>query len=555
VNTRLDRAIGASDAIVNTRAELALAATAWLVSGFSCLQIALYAYGRDQTIYALVADGVLAGKLPYRDVWDFKPPGIFVIFTAAQALLGRAMTSVRVVEAVGVLAMVVAFRSLARSVGLPSAAGLVGGALAALTYAELGFWHTAQPESFGGMLTAYALAIGAHAWHRLDPPASISPRLIAAWLVMGALFGAAFLLKPHLGGGAVVCALAFSWLIWQRGRRVGAAISPWLAIAIGAAVPILGMAAWLIARGAWPALSWTLFEFTPGYTKLGWTSNPLVLFAFASLEVAFYISLLLPAGVLALFVLPKLTAAERGLTAVVFAIVFVHVLGIAAQAKFFPYHTGATVPLVAFLAGIGLYKAWRECLRIGAPGVLLFIALVAGLDVARTPLYQRLGWEQQDAEWFWPRSFDRVVSPVTGNPAREVLDAKLYHVLDYSLDDNRAVGRELARRTKPEDRVYVWGFEPGVYWFANREAATRYVYNVPQRALWQQARARVELLDELRANPPRIILVQRGDKMSDVTGDDFDSRDALAGFPELEALLTQYQFAGARHDFEFYEKH
>ena len=35
------------------------------------------------------------------------------------------------------------------------------------------------------------------------------------------------------------------------------------------------------------------------------------------------------------------------------------------QGKFFAYHYSATLPLVAFLAGLGLYKLWRRCLMGG----------------------------------------------------------------------------------------------------------------------------------------------------------------------------------------------
>jgi hypothetical protein len=527
-------------------------------------------------MFAVIGDGMLAGKMPYLDLWDVKPPGIFMVFAAAQALFGRNMASVRIVEVIGVLGMVAAFLQVAHAIALPRVAGLMGASLATLVYAQLGFWHTSQPEAFGGILTAFALAVGAYAWKRVSGPAisamrppaettvdtASEPRaasngllLLGAWLMIGVLFGAAFLLKPNLAVGAVVCSLAFSWLMWVRTRRLGAVATPILVMGVGAALPIVLVVAWIVARHAGPALYWTLFEFAPGYTKLGWTVSPLILLAAASLELALFFSFLLPVGVIAMWTLPPLAVAERPMVKLILAIVVLHVFGIAAQAKGFDYHFGATLPMVSFVAGIGLYKLWKKAVSFGARGVLLFIAVFVILDVSRTPLYQATGLLQKDVEQFWPSSWDRLVSFTTGKPSREKLDAKLYKYTDYNVDDNRTVGRYIARRTAPEDKIYVWGFEPGIYWFANRAPASRYVINTPQRTTWQQQRGRKELLDDLHASRPRVIVVQRSDVMPWVTGDKLDSRAVLATFPELKALLaTRYRFTQTLRDFDLYER-
>ena len=88
-----------------------------------------------------------------------------------------------------------------------------------------------------------------------------------AWAL---LFGLAFLLKPPLGGGALVCA---AYLAQRERRRTGRRLSalwPVLVAGLGSLVPIAAMLLWFKLRGAWPALDWTFFDFTPGYTRLGW---------------------------------------------------------------------------------------------------------------------------------------------------------------------------------------------------------------------------------------------------------------------------------------------
>src|SRR5690606_41018425 len=86
-------------------------------------------------------------------------PGIFLLHAAVQALLGKSMLALRLVEVLGLLGLVFGCRSLGASVFGSPTAGLVGGALAALVHAQLEFVHTGQPESFAGFFTVGALAV------------------------------------------------------------------------------------------------------------------------------------------------------------------------------------------------------------------------------------------------------------------------------------------------------------------------------------------------------------------------------------------------------------
>ena len=61
-----------------------------LAIAFLLAQLLCFGYGRDQGIYAVVARAMLDGGMPYRDAWDFKPPGIFLIYALARALFGEA---------------------------------------------------------------------------------------------------------------------------------------------------------------------------------------------------------------------------------------------------------------------------------------------------------------------------------------------------------------------------------------------------------------------------------------------------------------------------------
>jgi hypothetical protein len=517
-----------------------LTVLAWFTIALSCLQILLFSFGRDQSIYAVAADGILRGEMPYRDVWDFKPPGIFVLYALAQAVFGKTMMAPRLLEVAGLLSMVLAMMTLSEKLFGLRRVGLVGGAVAALIHAQLEFWHTGQPETFGAYFTVWALVV-----------ALAEPNRKRRWLRdagVGVLFGCAFLLKPPLGGGALVVAayLARARFVETGSRWHG--LVPVAVIGGASLIPIFAIGLWFRARGAWDAMVWTLFEFTPGYTKLGWTdASAPEMFYWGFEELFFRFSALAAAGFFAALVMRPLHGREREGLFLLLGVISVHLAGIAMQGKFFQYHYGASLPLVAFLAGLGLYKLWRRLLAGGPGGILAFVAFVVVTASMRTAV--------RDLGSFWERSITRISFALGGgaHESRELLDRDLYRVADYNLDANRQVAHEL-RHVVPEGRaVFVWGFEPGIYWMSERGHASRFIYDVAQRVPWARERARRELMDDLNKTPPAAIVVQHGDRFQWVTGDNDDSAQSLAHFPELQALIAERYVAHKTiEDFDLY---
>lgn len=523
-----------------------LSRAAWLVVGLSFLQILLFGYGRDQGIYGVVADGLLQGEMPYRDRWDFKPPGIYFVFALAQVLFGKAMSSIRIVEIVGLGAMVLAFGAMSRELVGERRVGWVGGALAVLIYAELEFWHTAQPESFGGMLTVFALALAVRSRRRMRETPDRLP--MGDFVTIGVLFGLAFLLKPPLGGGAVVVAAYLGTAAFEQTRSVRRLITSVGVMGISSVLPILVTGGWFWLEGAWDALYWTLFEFTAGYTTLGWRSDPLSAFYYGLQEAFVGFSAIVPAGVFAAIAMRPMHGREREGVLLVLGVLSLHLAGIAMQAKFFQYHYAASLPLVAWIAGIGIYKSWRRAVAWGGPGVLAFAAAMLVLGAMRTAVRSNPGT-------FWSRSAARLRFVATREPSRETLDAELYYVADYDLDADRRVAREVRAMTEPGDAIFVWGFEPVIYFLAGRKPASRYIYDVPQRTTWGRERARRELMEDLGRRPPRVLVVEYGDRMAHVTGDSLDSAEALRRFSALRHFVaSDYErFLTVEH-FDLYER-
>jgi len=414
--------------------------------------------------------------------------------------------------------------------------GLLAAALAVLVHTQLDFWHTAQPESFGGMLIIAGLVVG-------TTPAIGRKRWLLHGLA-GVLFGCAGLLKPPLAGAGAVFALwatvdaargsapreSPSTKVDQLRALVRRGAEPVLTVLAGGALPFALCLVWFWAKGALGSLWDALFVFTPHYTAIGWEGSSLPGMLYYSFEewLGTYSAVLLVGQVLLLLGGPSLWRA-RGVGLLV-GIVAIQLLGVAMQGKFFPYHYGAIWPPTAMLAARGFAWLWQWLTRrwgwIGVLGFLLLLGFSGRMRTASKNL----------DESFWTRFARRIGMFVVGPRDNAAVDA-LATVADVDASANRRVAEWLRAHVPPGRPVYIWGFEPVIYDMAGLECSTRYIYNVPQRVAWSAEPSRAQLMADLSARPPEAIVVLHNDVFPMVTNDTNDSAAALGGFPELTALI------------------
>lgn len=504
-----------------------------LVILFSVAQVLVFSFGRDQSIYGVIAEGMLEGKVPYRDLWDFKPPGIFFIYAASFALFGKTMLAPRLIEVGMLIGAVLGLRRLGGVLFDSQTSGLIAGAVYALVHAQMDFWHTGQPESFAGPLSIYALVMTTHEWPRRQEA--------LVWTAIGVLFGAAFVLKPPFGGGAVACAYFLMARRRQDGRSWPSSLAPFLLIGVGSLAPLLGTLIWFQISGGLPALSWTLFEFAPGYTKLSWAGREASGMFFHALSLGFFgLSSLLAMGTVAALSIHPRAPREREAFLLILGVLAFQMIGITVQGKFFQYHFGASIGLIAMIAGHGYYKLFRRVAVGSLSGTLAFCAFLFVAQTMKRPV-------NDVPETFGQRSLIRLKYLLSAGRSltRAEMDEEIHRVAGYDLAVVRRTAEEMERLVPPGSYSYVWGFEPALYSLSHTKPSSRYIYNVPQRATWQRERARSTLLSELRAHPPAIFITQRRDAMAFVTGNRLDSTDSLPHFPALDRYLKDH-FAAAK---------
>jgi hypothetical protein len=477
--------------------ELWLRALSWIIVVFSVAQLLVLPFGRDQGTYGVLAEGILRGQVLYRDLWDYQPPGIYLAYVASFFVFGKTMMAPRLVEALLLIGAVLGLRRLGGVFFQSRTAGIMGGSIYALAHAQMDFYHSGHAESFGGPLTIYALVITTHAWPRR--------RALLAYGGIGILFGAAFLLQPALGGGALLCAYYLAARRHQEGASLKDCLPVLLWMGLGSLVlPVLCFG-WLRTAGGWEPFRPILFDFAPSLAAAAWQGQTAGGMFFRSLSEAFFgtSSLLAMGTIAAASIHPRASREREGLFLILGVLSF-QLAGVALRGTFDLHQFGASIPLIALIAGQGYYKLYRRVALDSLSGLLAFVLfLFASAVMLPTAPDAPLS--------FWARSGLRIKYLLSGgnSPSRADLDERIHYTSRYNLHLVRAAAGELNRHVSPGASVHVEGPDAIIYSLSQTVPATRFVNDAPQRAPEGAEELRAMLMKDLRTNPPQAIIVQQ----------------------------------------------
>ncbi len=490
-----------------------------------------YPFGRDQGVFAAAADLLARGGVPYRDLWDVKPPGIFYLFWASFGLFGRSQLAPRLLDLIWTLAAALSLWSLGRRFLSPLAAG-AGALFFVLRYvAGSDFWNTTQPDGFASLplVLAAAALIGAE-----------RRRSSGLALACGAFVALAVLLKLTLGLFLLVPLLAV--LLSERDpasarlRRAGAYLLGCLAV-------LAGVAAVLWRAGALADTVEVLFLWNARYSRL---RVPLPLASDPLYQTARFLIggrrwLLFPVGLLALVGTADLALrpASGRLRWLLPTWALLMMASVWVQGKYYTYHWLPVLPPLALLGGHGLSAVAR--LPRGAR------ARRAAGAAALAVVFSLLG----AAYW---KSLRLPIGYLTGRTPRSVLLSRWDRHGDFSLRADREVASFLQRHTGEGDSIFVWGFEPLIYFLADRRPASRFLYTVPLVTAWSPPEWRSELIRDLTQNQPAFIIVAHNDVLPWMTGRRDDSAAQVHSFGEFRSILDRhYRNVGRIEDFDIYE--
>jgi len=463
------------------RMELALL----VIVGVLVLETLLYAYPAlqpfpniDSGVFLYTAWRILDGEVPYRDIWDHKPPAVFFIDALGLWIGGRSAWGVWALELLAVAGAVALAYALMRRVFGPLGAGLA-----------CVVWVARVPAlaADGNFTEEYALPLQ---WLALCVFFDAERRGRYGWrgLAIGFMGAVAFLLRQNLVGVWLAIGL-YLLLCAIAERRPGRVLRPLLLMFLGAVLGVLPVVAYLAYHKALPAFWDAAFVYNRAYSWMDLYG--LLSSAGAGLKGLAGLSLTMLAGwLLGLYSV----LGYRQSLATRSPVVAVAVLAL---------------PLEVLLAGVSGRRYWHYYLAWLPAAGLLTALFFWSLETRQLPLWR---WRASRAKGslLGPRLYAIAVALafmavilVPRSMAAMAGDARWQEQRKAFL----AATAYVRETTAPHDTVLMWGAESGVNWAAGRRSPTRFVYQYPlYMPGYQRGELVREFLADIRARKPALII-------------------------------------------------
>ncbi len=448
----------------------------------------------DEGEYAYAARVWSEGGLPYRDVFNQKPPMTLAIYRLGAAVSSSPAAPRR---AAALAVLLTALALLLLTPGRWSPASRLAGPLAYLVLSTMpvgDFGFAANTEVFAAAFTAWAVwAAGRGTWR------------FAA--LGGVLAGAALMTKqtalwPVLAAGLLAA--------WRGGRRWEPKSAG--AFAAGtAAAPSLWLA-YFWARGALGFFWDCVIAGNLRYASLADWSAAAEQARFFAVDLApAFLKGTWPAWALAAFGLKGLEARweNRGELAAVLWLAG-GLLAAATGLLLFPHYFLQAAPPLCLAAAYGVERLGSGRRRWAALAALALLPAAA--------------W----ADFYFLKS-------------REAVAKDLLH--PSPLLETEYLGAWLRERTAPSETIWVFGSEPALYVYAGRRAATRHDFVYPLTMFPRSAEPlRAELADLRAAKPAYVVYVNQ--PISTLIGSrlGLEFRDAIREWLEEGYRLEGYVF-------------
>lgn len=343
--------------------EAALATLVLLVAvGLRCADFGNPAIHVDEQYYLLVGERMLNGAVPYLDIWDRKPPGLFLLYAGAAALPGDDILGYQLLATAAAAATAWGVAIGARIVG----ASRAGGFAAAVAYL---IWLSLLGGRGGQAPVFYNLPMVLAALLTLRLPRLIVGHGVGAIIGSGMLAcllgGIAIQLKPTTAFEGAFFGLAHLWALRRAGARLATGIAgAVLFVAIGLA-PTLAVVAWYRSIGAIDA--WWFANVASILLRPGYPAGEI---AMRLLGITAQLSpLILCAAIVWRRRKVRLTE-ERSLA---LGWLGAATVGFVAIGTFFDHYALPLVPPLALLAGIALGRTPRVLIGTLGLGLLLFV--------------------------------------------------------------------------------------------------------------------------------------------------------------------------------------
>lgn len=462
---------------------------------------------RDITLYAVFGHELLKGRNLYSDLWDIKPPAIYITYAAAEKLIGYGP---RQVYFLGLIAAVIALLGVYKA----------GSALRGRTITGLwaaAFWTVlcSDPALQANQPNTEVFMNACLIWtFTLLVRARSDASGLGRFCIIGLLFALASLYKPVAAVTAIILCLVYLTTSGPLSKWPRAAMQVALIGGIGL-VSWIGTCAYFYATRRFSPFYDTMFIYNRFYAGDFWKNikdslrpgylvpPPLRLTALA----------MAPAGFGMLLGLSK-TPRRSWLLFLGWALGTQ--ISIMLPGKFFPHYYQLWLPLMAVFAAWGIEEIELSSLHLTWLPVALGAAALLIIGVHEQSFYKYSGEELSRLKY------------------SEIFVA------------SAKTGRELGQLLAPGETFYEWGFETGLYFYSRRRPPTGVLDNEVLMKGPLVSDLSAQVLKELdRTHPELFLTLENKDSALFIV----DPRPLP---PVLQWAKSRYRFFTVRYPFVLY---
>jgi len=479
-----------------------------------------YPFGIDHGEYATIAKEISSGKAVYRDVFNIKPPLTHVVHGLALGIFGCSMQSIRIFDLIwqAITASLLFF--LIEHLFRNRLLSVLSALFYVLWYYSLSFWNTAQTDGF----ITLPVLISLFTYHLY-----LSRGETRLAVISGIAISIAVLFKYPIG--VLLLFLLIITIVKHRADcRKGV-----LFLLIGFTAPIACFFAFLAIQGTLNEFLYIQRNYIPQYNTINFYAfNPVNFF------LSNKVMLLLFPSIIGIAVLKRYEKSSCVLlVSLWWSAALIHLVS---QNKFFVYHG---LPLIASSAVLTAYLIVVVCNKICSSQKHKYIYLCIVILVTASPYMKRC---------YNTGGHVTLAKIAVGKMQLNEVYAEFNNGIYYSAKPTMAVAAYINSHTNKHATLFIWGFDPTIYFLADRNAGSRFIYNFPLCGNFVWLREfRKQLISELKKNKPQYIIVVENDAAFWITSSTDDSMTSFKKFYELSNLVAKhYTFEKKIQNFYLY---
>ena len=421
---------------------------------------------RDSGVFLYTGWRILNGEVPYRDIWDHKPPVIFYIDALGLLISGNSRWGVWLIEFVSIfLAAYIGFQLIRKIFGAESA-------IISLFLWLLPFFFM---NAGGNITTEYTLLLQFIClWlvYEIDKKNSSYIR----WFLIGAVSTFSFFTKQTTIGIGVAIVLYFTFSRLQSGK-LKQWLHEFLLIISGSLSICAGVFLLLFLQGGLSQFWSAAFKYNLVYISPQNRNSMLVgLFQLVLLTKSGLFLFSLSGYIIGLIYYKKYTASPwRPLLSIGLLDLPIELVMINLSDRFYSHYYITLIPVLALFAGYSCWIFFSQLTSLGVPKTFMRICLVLGIIIF---IWSSFGSYQ-------------------------------YYIYDLAKNTDKAstVINYIQNSTLPNDYVLLWGAETSVNYLSLRRSPSRFVYQYPLYIRNYTDRQMIEeFLGDVIRNQPKLII-------------------------------------------------